>query len=66
MLNFPVMSTRFSDNTNNRIDALFTPGHPTVSFEFFPPKDEAGEAQLMTAISELKPLRPHFISVTRT
>lgn len=60
------MNTEFSNHTNNRIDALFTPGHPAVSFEFFPPRDEAGEAQLMQAIGELKPLRPHFISVTRT
>ncbi len=60
------MTTRFPDTANNRIDALFTPGHPTVSFEFFPPKDAAGEAQLLNVISELKPLRPHFVSITRT
>ena len=60
------MNTSFPTSNNGRIDALFTPGHATVSFEFFPPKDEASDTQLMIAIGELKPLRPHFISVTRT
>lgn len=68
------MSTRSSlspqqpdgQRDNQRIDALFTAGNATISFEFFPPKDEAGEALLMTAIADLKPLSPHFISVTRT
>ncbi|MDX6365754.1 MAG: methylenetetrahydrofolate reductase [Nocardioidaceae bacterium] len=36
----------------------------TVSFEFFPPKDDEGEAQLWRAIRELEPLRPTFVSVT--
>jgi methylenetetrahydrofolate reductase (NADPH) len=37
---------------------------PTWSFEFFPPKDDAGEAQLWTALRELEQLRPSFVSVT--
>ncbi|MBB3675656.1 methylenetetrahydrofolate reductase [NAD(P)H] [Modestobacter versicolor] len=37
---------------------------PTWSFEFFPPKDEVGEAQLWTALRELERLRPSFVSVT--
>ena len=37
---------------------------PCVSFEFFPPKDEAGEEALWRAIAELEPLRPNFVSVT--
>jgi methylenetetrahydrofolate reductase (NADPH) len=40
------------------------PVSTTVSFEFFPPKTEAGEQQLRRAIRELEPLRPDFISVT--
>jgi methylenetetrahydrofolate reductase (NADPH) len=36
----------------------------TFSFEFFPPKDDAGEAQLWQTIRELEPLRPTFVSVT--
>ncbi len=36
----------------------------SFSFEFFPPKDEAGEEVLWRSISELEPLRPTFVSVT--
>jgi methylenetetrahydrofolate reductase (NADPH) len=37
---------------------------PTWSFEFFPPRDEAAEAQLWTALRRLEQLRPSFVSVT--
>jgi methylenetetrahydrofolate reductase (NADPH) len=37
---------------------------PTFSFEFFPPKTAADDAQLWRAIRELEPLRPSFVSVT--
>ena len=40
------------------------PGDIDVSFEFFPPKTEKMEASLWNAIEELKPLDPHFVSVT--
>ena len=49
-----------------RIDELFQNAQPTLSFEFFPPRNEEGEAQLLGAIEELRPLQPNFISVTRT
>ncbi len=39
-------------------------GRATMSFEFFPPKDDAGTVQLLTAIEALQPLRPDFVSVT--
>lgn len=39
-------------------------GERSFSFEFFPPKDEAGEKQLWQAIRELEPYRPTFVSVT--
>ncbi len=39
-------------------------GEPLFSFEFFPPRTDAGEVQLWQAISELAPLRPTFVSVT--
>lgn len=39
-------------------------GTPSYSFEFFPPKDEAGEEVLWQSISELEPLEPTFVSVT--
>ena len=43
---------------------LLDQDRPTWSFEFFPPKDAAGEAQLWTALRELERLAPSFVSVT--
>src|SRR3954453_16116897 len=37
---------------------------PTVSFEFFPPKDEQMEQTLWESIERLAPLAPSFVSVT--
>ena len=37
---------------------------PTLSFEFFPPKNDEGERKLEKTISELAPLSPSFVSVT--
>jgi methylenetetrahydrofolate reductase (NADPH) len=37
---------------------------PAVSFEFFPPKTPAAEAQLWAAIRALEPLLPDYVSVT--
>jgi methylenetetrahydrofolate reductase (NADPH) len=37
---------------------------PTWSFEFFPPRDDAAEVQLWTALRQLERLRPSFVSVT--
>jgi len=36
----------------------------TFSFEFFPPKTEAAEAQLERTLGELAPLEPSFVSIT--
>lgn len=47
-----------------RIDQVLGLGKPGVSFEFFPPKTEAGFGQLFQAIDELKPIRPTYVSVT--
>jgi len=47
----------------DRIDRLLAKGR-TVSFEFFPPKDEAERARLTRTIVDLAPLRPSFVSVT--
>lgn len=46
-----------------RIADLLAAG-PTVSFEFFPPKHEAGWLSLGRAIGELESLEPDFVSVT--
>lgn len=37
---------------------------PTTSFEFFPPKDDEGEALLWRTLAELQELEPTFVSVT--
>jgi methylenetetrahydrofolate reductase (NADPH) len=48
-----------------RIDELLLNAEePTFSFEFFPPKSEAGEANLAAALTELHALAPAFVSVT--
>ncbi len=46
------------------IGELLRQGGRSFSFEFFPPKDAAGEETLWRSISELEPLRPTFVSVT--
>ncbi len=38
--------------------------HPTISFEFFPPKDDTGREALRATIDALQPCAPDFISVT--
>jgi methylenetetrahydrofolate reductase (NADPH) len=47
-----------------RIDQILGKGKPAVSFEFFPPKTEAGFTQLYQTIEELKPIDPSYVSVT--
>jgi len=37
---------------------------PVFSFEFFPPKTDAGEANLFRSLERLAPLEPDFVSVT--
>ena len=37
---------------------------PTLSFEFFPPKDEAGEANLWNSFQKLLEVSPDYVSVT--
>jgi methylenetetrahydrofolate reductase (NADPH) len=44
-------------------DALATV-RPFFSFEFFPPRDDAGSRQLFATIEALQPLRPAFVSIT--
>jgi methylenetetrahydrofolate reductase (NADPH) len=43
---------------------LYQPGEPVISFEFFPPKTDAGYRALFRTIEELKQLSPGFVSVT--
>ncbi|MEY4993851.1 MAG: hypothetical protein RIS82_973 [Actinomycetota bacterium] len=39
-------------------------GEPTLSFEFFPPKDEVGEERLWSAFEKLLAVKPDYVSVT--
>src|SRR5437764_5475586 len=51
-------------DTRFRIDRLLGLGLPTVSFEFFPPKTDAGFQSLFQTIDDLKPINPSYVSVT--
>jgi|ERR1035437_79906 methylenetetrahydrofolate reductase (NADPH) len=48
-----------------RIDQIIAEaGDPVFSFEFFPPKSDAGERVLGLALESLRQLEPDFVSVT--
>jgi methylenetetrahydrofolate reductase (NADPH) len=43
---------------------IFKSSTITFSFEFFPPKDQAASDRLFSAVAELVPLKPSWVSVT--
>jgi methylenetetrahydrofolate reductase (NADPH) len=47
-----------------KVKDILQRSQPAVSFEFFPPKTEAGLASLLDTIAALKPLEPSFVSMT--
>lgn len=47
-----------------RIRELLACGRPSISFEFFPPKKEAGFDKLRETLASLRELRPTYVSVT--
>jgi methylenetetrahydrofolate reductase (NADPH) len=47
-----------------RISELYQEGKAVLSFEFFPPKTDAGFRSLFRSIEDLKQLDPAFVSVT--
>ena len=53
-----------SDARVPSIADLIRQGERSISFEFMPPRDEAGAEQLWTALRELEPYAPTFVSVT--
>lgn len=56
------MTVELKDRIGNGLAKLR--GRPTVSFEFFPPKDAQMEQTLWESIQRLSPLQPRFVSVT--
>ncbi|HEU4600362.1 MAG TPA: methylenetetrahydrofolate reductase [Steroidobacteraceae bacterium] len=53
---------QLKDRIGNALTRLRS--RPTVSFEFFPPKDELMEQTLWQSVERLTPLQPRFVSVT--
>jgi methylenetetrahydrofolate reductase (NADPH) len=49
---------------NMKIGDMIREHDSSLSFEFFPPKDEIGETQLFQTIAHLESFRPNFVSVT--
>src|SRR5579862_8635988 len=49
---------------NLRVDQIIGLGKPALSFEFFPPKTEAGFGSLFQTVNDLKPVQPTYVSVT--
>ena len=56
--------TGHADGGPRTIPQRLAAPRPSVSFEFMPPKDDAGEAVLWEAIERLEPFAPDFVSVT--
>ncbi len=52
------------DNAPAPISSLLSGARPTLSFEFFPPKDDAGFETLRSTFAHLQKFNPDFISVT--
>ena len=57
------MSSHLTQSTA-RVGELLSAGKPSFSFELFPPKTAAGEAELWETIRNLEALEPTFVSVT--
>jgi methylenetetrahydrofolate reductase (NADPH) len=55
---------RRPENITRSIPRMLSAQGPSISFEFFPPKDDASEALLWEAIRRLERVRPSFVSVT--
>lgn len=52
------------EKASSKITELLSNARPTISFEFFPPKDAAGFDTLRTTFAQLQKFNPDFISVT--
>lgn len=60
------MDNSFASGEPDQSASLFAglTGDISVSFEFFPPNDEAGRRQLRETVQRLGPIAPHFVSMT--
>ena len=60
------VSTRLPrpEHLTRSIPAAVAGPMPSISFEFFPPRDDAGEAVLWEAIRRIEKVHPTFVSVT--
>jgi methylenetetrahydrofolate reductase (NADPH) len=47
-----------------RISSLFEGRRPSFSFEFFPPKDDAGVENLFATVESLRVYQPAYVSIT--
>ena len=47
-----------------KVSEIYQKKTPAISFEFFPPKTAEAEEKLFETVSQLKTLRPSFVSVT--
>jgi methylenetetrahydrofolate reductase (NADPH) len=61
---YPVGMAQDLPALHDQLQELIAAGRPSISFEFFPPKDDVAEAVLWQAIRRLEPLNPTFVSVT--
>lgn len=69
MLNVPLLRPTSSQaleasNVSEVISQSVLKDQPTLSFEFFPPKDEEGESTLWKSFDKLLEASPDFVSVT--
>src|SRR5688500_3269019 len=55
---------RRPENITRSIPRMLAAQGPSISFEFFPPQDDASEAVVWEAIRRLERVQPRFVSVT--
>ncbi|MFZ5869966.1 MAG: methylenetetrahydrofolate reductase [NAD(P)H] [Actinomycetota bacterium] len=63
-LGLPSVMPGATAQVHDTLAELLAAGGRSFSFEFFPPRDDAAEAQLWLSLRRLEALRPTFVSVT--
>lgn len=61
---FPFLALPYNMKIIDKLRKSEKEGSPYFSFEFFPPKTDAGVQNLMTRIARMSDLQPAFIDVT--